>query len=184
MGETLAFFQSCSNTPDSRDLFMTRANDSEMYGADSFSNTTSIPRISLFDFFRWEMRYFSISVLDNLVKQKVWILFEPFQNKSSGWFRNLELVCYRYWQMLIKIISRNVTSNAKMFIFIMYKSFYLWPHSLRIISAKDDHITKIGFLSYLDDTLLYFSVPCIAAITRGHFSVSHWHVHYHTCTEV
>ena len=67
-------------------------NDSEIYGPICFNNTTSIPGISLFDFLGWDLRYFSISMLDNSVKGKVWILFEPFQNKSSDESWNLEFI--------------------------------------------------------------------------------------------
>ena len=71
-------------------------------------------------------------------------------------------------KMLIKIISRNITSNARMFIFITYNFFYLWPHTLRIISAKDVHITKISivFVPWWH-SLRYFSVPCNSAIILG-----------------
>ena len=34
IGVTLAFFQSCPKTPDLRDLFITFANDIEIYGSD------------------------------------------------------------------------------------------------------------------------------------------------------
>ena len=93
--EILAFFQSCLKTLNSRDLFIICANDSEIYGADSFSKTTSIPSTS---FLGWELKYFSISLLDTLVKRKAWILFEPFQSKLSDIFWNLEFIFYRYWQ--------------------------------------------------------------------------------------
>ena len=179
-----SIFQSRSNTPDWRDLFITLAKDSEIYGADSLNNTTFIPRISLFDFLRWELRYFSISLLDTLVKRKVWILFEPFQYNSSDKSWNLEFILLpisaKFWiktsaemskvmrecllllgtdiyKILNKNICRNVKSDARMFTVIRYKSFYLWPHSLRIISAKDIYVTKIGIFPFLDDTCYFIS---------------------------
>ena len=35
--------------------------------------------------------------------------------------------------------------------------FYLWPHSLGIISAKDVNITKIGIFPFLDDACYFIS---------------------------
>ena len=126
IGDTLSFFQSCSNTPDSWDLFMTLANDSEIYGADSLNNATSIPRISLFDFLGCELRYFSIPLLDILVKRKVWILFEPFQ-KSLVW----KILKFRIHfvtdigKMLIKIIS--IWMPAVWPILWVYDMSAMWP---------------------------------------------------------
>ena len=65
------------NTPYSRDIFMTLANDSKLYGADSFNNITSIPRISFLWLLRLRTEIFSISLLDTRVKRKVWMIFYP-----------------------------------------------------------------------------------------------------------
>ena len=117
---------------------MTRANDSEMYGADSFSNTTSIPRISLFDFFGWELRYFSIFLLDTLVERKVWILFEPFQNKSSDKFWNLKFILLsilaKCW--LKSLAEMSQAMRECLFSFIVFRAgsrfeFSRWETSLQ-----------------------------------------------------
>ena len=71
IGVTLAFPQSCSKTPDSRDLFITFANDIEIYGADTFNKTMSIPNISLLDLLGRDPKYVTISALDILLKRKL-----------------------------------------------------------------------------------------------------------------
>ena len=43
------------------------------------------------------------------------------------------------------------------FILLGTSLFYLWPHSLRIISAKDVYVTKIGIFPFLDDTCYFIS---------------------------
>ena len=43
-------------------------------------------------------KYVSISLLDILLKRKLWILFEPFQNNCHLNFEVLSSVCCQYWQ--------------------------------------------------------------------------------------
>ena len=65
-GVTLAFFQSCSKTPDLRDLFITFANDIEIYGADSLNKTRPIPNISSLNLLGRDPKYVLISSLQIL----------------------------------------------------------------------------------------------------------------------
>ena len=51
--------------------FITFANDIEIYGADSFNKTMSIPNISLLDLLGRDPKYVTISALDILLKRKL-----------------------------------------------------------------------------------------------------------------
>ena len=63
-------------------LFKNFANGIEIYGADSFNMTRSIPNISLLDSLGRDSKYVSMSLLDILLKRKLWIPFGPFQKRK------------------------------------------------------------------------------------------------------
>ena len=103
------------------------------------------------------------------MKRKVWILFETFQNKSCDKSWNLE---FSSLPILAKCWLKSLAEISQVMRECLFLSrtnfFYLWPHTLRIISAKDIHITKISivFVPWWH-SLRYFSVPCNSAIILG-----------------
>ena len=95
------FFQPCAKTSDLKDLYITIANDIEIYGADYLNKTRSIPNISLLDSLGRDPKYVLISSLDIFLKRKLWILFGPFQKKWSSKVWNFEfillLILAKWW---------------------------------------------------------------------------------------
>ena len=69
--DRLVFFQPGAKTSDLRDLYITIANDIEIYGADYLNKTRSIPNISLLDSLGRDPKYVLISSLDIFLKRKL-----------------------------------------------------------------------------------------------------------------
>ena len=80
------------------------ANDIEIYGADSLNKTRSTPNLPLLDLLGRYPKYVLISSSDIFLKQKLWLLFGPFQKKMSSKF--LVHVVANIGKMVIEIIRR------------------------------------------------------------------------------
>ena len=150
---TLTFFQSCLKTPDLRALFITFANDAEIYGTDYLIKMRSIPNTSLMGLLVRDPIYVSISSLDIFLKRKLWILFVPFQKK-------IVIKILKFWVYFVANIGKTGgwnhsqkchKYNMRVFIFTRYESFYFRPHFWRSFVQCMNSI-EINILSLLDNT--------------------------------
>ena len=124
-------------------FIITFGNDIEYMGLILSIKRGPCPIYQFLDLLGRDPRYVLIYSSDIFLKQKLWILFGPFQKQFSSKFW-VHIVA-NIGKMVIEIIRRNVTSNMLLFIFTRYELFDFRIH-FGVISAECVNIIEIDII--------------------------------------